>query len=168
MVVRDKLNELGIKFLTVNLGEVELAVDISTEKRLRLGIALKECGLELMEDKKSELIRRIKQVVIEMIYYMDELPHEKFSDYLAAKLGEDYAYMANLFSEIEAITISQFILLHKVERVKELIIYNKLNLTEIAWKLNYSSVAHLSQQFKKVTGLTPTYFKALKIKRMAK
>jgi AraC-like DNA-binding protein len=165
MLVRDKLNELGIKFITVNLGEVEIEGDISTENRFQLGMALKESGLELMEDKKSELIRKIKAVVIEMIYYMDEMPVEKFSDYLSAKLGEDYNYMTTLFSEIEAITITQFIQLHKVERVKELIIYDKLNLTEIAWKLNYSSVSHLSQHFKKVTGLTPTYFKTLKIKK---
>lgn len=165
MVVRDKLKELGIKFLTVNLGEIEIAEAITSEKRKQLSIALKESGLELMEDKKSDLIRKIKDVVIEMIYYMDELPPEKFSDYLAAKLGEDYTYMATLFSETEAITITQYILLHKVERVKELIIYDTLNLTEIAWKLNYSSVSHLSQQFKKVTGLTPTYFKSIKTKK---
>ena len=165
MLVRDKLKELDIKFLSVNLGEIEIEDNVSIIKQLQLGLALKESGLELMEDKKSELIKKIKEVVIEMIYSMDEMPPEKFSNYLSARLGEDYTYLATLFSEIEAITIAHFILLHKVERVKELIVYDKLNLTEIAWKLNYSSVSHLSQQFKKVTGLTTTYFKMLKIKR---
>lgn len=165
MVVRDKLNELGIKFLSVNLGEIEIEDNVSNAKQLQLAVSLKASGLELMEDKKSQLIKKTKEVVIEMIYSMDEMPPEKFSNYLSARLGEDYTYLATLFSETEAITIAHFILLHKVERVKELIVYDKLNLTEIAWKLNYSSVSHLSQQFKKVTGLTTTYFKMLKIKR---
>jgi len=165
LLARHKLKELGIEVITVNLGEVEIEGDISAEFRLNLATTLKESGLELMGDKKSELIRRIKEVVIEMVNNMDEVPVVKFSDYLAEKVGEKYKYMSILFSEREAISIAQFILLHKIERVKELIIFDKLNLTEIAWKLNYSSVSHLSQQFKNITGLTPTFFKSLKIKK---
>ena len=118
-----------------------------------------------MDDKKSVLIEKIKDVVIEMVHYEDELPKVNFSDYLAEKLGYNYTYLANLFSETEGTTIEHFIIIHKIERVKELIIYDELNLTEIAWKLHYSSVAHLSNQFKKITGLTPSFFKSLKNKK---
>jgi AraC-like DNA-binding protein len=118
-----------------------------------------------MDDKRAMLIEKIKNVIIEMVHYTDELPKINFSDFLAEKLNYDYTYLANLFSETEGTTIEHFILLHKIERVKELIIYDELNLTEIAWKLHYSSVAALSNQFKKITGLTPTFFKSLKHKR---
>jgi AraC-like DNA-binding protein len=119
----------------------------------------------LMDDKKSVLIEKIKDVVIEMVHYEDELPRVNFSDYLTEKLGYNYTYLANLFSETEGTTIEHFIIMHKIERVKELIIYDELNLTEIAWKLHYSSVSHLSNQFKKITGLTPSFFKSLKNKK---
>ena len=118
-----------------------------------------------MDDKKSVLIEKIKDIVIEMVHYEDELPKVNFSDYLTEKLGYNYTYLANLFSETEGTTIEHFIIIHKIERVKELIIYDELNLTEIAWKLHYSSVAHLSNQFKKVTGLTPSFFRSLKDKK---
>ncbi len=122
-------------------------------------------GLELMDDKKSMLIEKIKNVIIESIHYSDEQLQINFSNYLSEKLNYDYTYLANLFSEVEGTTIEHFIIGHKIERVKELIVYDELSLTEIAWKLHYSSIAHLSNQFKKITGLTPSYFKQLRQKR---
>jgi AraC-like DNA-binding protein len=118
-----------------------------------------------MDDKKAILIERIKNVIIEMVHYADEPPKTNFSDYLAEKLDYDYTYLSNLFSEVTGITIEHYIIAHKIERVKELLLYDELNLTEISYRLNYSSVAHLSHQFKKVTGLTPSYFKLLKHKK---
>ena len=122
-------------------------------------------GLELMDDKRAILIEKIQNTIIEMVHYTDELPKTNFSDYLSEKLNHDYTYLANLFSETRGVTIEHFIILHKIERVKELIIYDELNLSEIAWKLHYSGVAHLSHQFKKVTGLSPSFFKSLKNKK---
>jgi AraC-like DNA-binding protein len=121
--------------------------------------------LELMDDKKAMLVEKIKNVIVEMVHYADELPETNFSDYLSEKLNHNYTYLSNLFSEVKGITIEHYIIIHKIEKVKELIIYDELNLTEIAYKLNYSSVAHLSNQFKKITGLTPSFFKKLKDKR---
>lgn len=165
MIVKEELKKLGLHYVHVDLGEVEILEDISAEKREKLKVAILKSGLELMDDKKAMLIEKIKNVIIEMVHYTDELPKTNFSDYLASKLDYDYTYMANLFSETEGTTIEHFILLHKIERVKELIIYDELNLTEIAWKLHYSSVAHLSNQFKKITGLTPSFFKSIKRKK---
>ena len=138
---------------------------LTAEQREQIRIALLKSGLELMDDKKAVLIEKIKNVIIEMVHYADELPKTNFSDYLSEKLNYDYTYLANLFSEVQGTTIEKFIISHKIERVKELIIYDELNLTEIAWKMHYSSVAHLSNQFKKITGLTPSHFKKLKNKR---
>ena len=118
-----------------------------------------------MDDRRAMLIEKIKNVIIDLVHYTDELPKVNFSNYLSEKLKYDYTYLANLFSETEGTTIEHYIILHKIERIKELIIYNELTLTEIAWKLHYSSVAHLSNQFKKITGLTPTFFKSLKHKK---
>ena len=115
-----------------------------------------------MEDKKSMLVEKIKRVIIEMVHYADEFPETNFSDFLSEKLNHNYTYLSNLFSEVKGTTIEQFIIMHKIEKVKELIIYDELNLTEIAYKMNYSSVAHLSNQFKKITGLTPSFFKKMK------
>jgi AraC-like DNA-binding protein len=165
MVVKDELKKLGLHFIMVNLGEVEIMENISAETREHLRRALLSSGLELMDDKRGILIEKIKGVIIEMVHYADELPKTNFSTFLSEKLQYDYTYMANLFSEIQGTTIEQFIIFHKVERIKELIIYDELNITEIAYKMNYSSVAHLSNQFKKVTGLSPTHFKQLKDKR---
>jgi AraC-like DNA-binding protein len=130
-----------------------------------LSIALKKYGLELMDDKRSILVEKIKTVIIELVHYTDEQIKINLSDYLSEKLNHDYTYLANLFSEVKGTTIEQFYLAHKIEKVKELLVYDELNLTEIAWKLHYSSVAHLSNQFKKMTGLTPSHFKNLKCKR---
>ncbi len=165
MAVKEALKNLGLHFIVVDLGEVEVMETISADQRERLTIALRESGLELMDDRKSVLIEKIKNAIIEMVHYTAEPAKINFSDFLSEKLHHDYTYMANLFSEVQGTTIEQFIISHKIERIKELIIYDELNITEIAWKMNYSSVAHLSNQFKKVTGLTPSHFKQLKIKR---
>lgn len=165
MLVKEELKKLGLHYVAVDLGEVEIMEDITQQQREQIKIALLKSGLELMDNKKAMLIEKIKNVIIEMVHYTDELPKTNFSDYLAEKLNYDYTYLANLFSETEGTTIEHFIIIHKIERVKELIIYDELNLTEIAWKLHYSSVAALSNQFKKITGLTPSFFKSLKHKR---
>jgi len=162
MVVREVLNKLELHFVIPDLGVVDIMEDITAEQRKYIKTALSEAGLELMEDKKAVLIEKIKTVIIEMVHYDGELPKINFSDYLSEKLNYDYTYMANLFSEVQGTTIEQFIIAHKIERVKEYIMYDEYNLTEIAWKMQYSSVAHLSNQFKKVTGLSPTRFKQLK------
>ncbi len=165
MVVKEELKKLGLHFIVVDLGEVEIMENITEETRVELKAALLNAGLELMDDKRSVLIEKIKIVITEMIHYSDELPTVNYSDYISQKLHYDYTYLSNLFSEVKGITIQQFIIIHKIERIKELIIYDELNITEIAWKMNYSSVAHLSNQFKKVTGLSPSHFKQLKDKR---
>ncbi len=166
MVVIAELENLGLPYATVELGEVEIPGTISQMQRNELTNALKRSGLELMDDKKAILIERIKQVIVETIHYSDEALRVNFSDHLAEKLNYDYTYLANLFSEVEGTTIEQFIIKHKIERAKELLIYDELSLTEISYMLHYSSVAALSNQFKKITGLTPTFFKNIKHKRM--
>ena len=166
MLVKDELKKLGIDFISVDLGVVETQNVITEEQRETFKENLKESGLELLDDKKNILVERTKNVIIEMIHYADEVPKINDSDYISEKLGYDYTYLSNTFSEVKGITIQQYIIMHKIERVKELLLYDELTLTEIAWKLHYSSVAHLSNQFKKVTGLTPTYFKEIKDKRM--
>lgn len=165
MMVKEELKKLGLHYIVVNLGEVEVMEDMTKEQLQQLKANLIETGLELLDDKKAILIEKIKNVIIEMIHYEEELPKTNFSDYLSEKLQYDYTYLSNLFSESQATTIEHFIIIHKIERVKELILYNELNLTEIAWKMHYSSVAHLSHQFKKITGLTPSFFKSLKDKK---
>jgi AraC-like DNA-binding protein len=165
MAVKEELKKLGLHFIVVDLGEVEIMENISAEQRELLKIALINSGLELMDDKKAVLIEKIKNAIIEMVHHSDEMIKINFSDYLSEKLNHDYTYLANMFSEVQGTSIEQFIISHKIERIKELIIYDELNITEIAWKLNYSSVAHLSNQFKKVTGLSPSHFKQMKDKR---
>jgi AraC-like DNA-binding protein len=165
MVVKSELEKLGLHYTTVELGEAETIEDISKEQMESLAIALKKTGLELMDDKKSILVEKIKLLIIELVHYTDEQIKTNLSDYLGEKLHYNYTYLANLFSEVKGTTIEQFYLSHKIEKVKELLVYDELNLTEIAYKLHYSSVAHLSNQFKKMTGLTPSHFKALKSKR---
>jgi AraC-like DNA-binding protein len=166
MMVKSELEKLGIRYKTIDLGLVETFDPVDEELREALNQNLLKSGLELLDDKKSILIEKIKSVIIEMIHYTDEIPKVNYSDYISEKLGYDYTYLANTFSEVKGITIQQFIIINKIEKVKELLLYDELNLTEISDKLHYSSVAHLSNQFKKITGLTPTYFKHLKKKRM--
>jgi AraC-like DNA-binding protein len=165
MFVKDELQNLGLNCASVELGMVEVQGDITKQQLETFSERLKMGGLELLDDKKSILVEQIKNVIIEMVHHSDELPNVNDSDYISEKLGYDYTYLSNTFSEVKGITIQQYIIQHKIERVKELLLYDELNLTEIAWQLHYSSVAHLSNQFKKVTGLTPTYFKELKEKR---
>jgi len=165
MVVKEEIKKLGLHYILVDMGVVEIMEEITPEQREQIKIALQKTGLELMDDRKAVLIEKIKNVIIEMVHYSDEIPKVNFSDYLFEKLHYDYTYLANLFSEVQGITIEKFIITHKIERVKELIIYDELNLSEIAWKMHYSSVAHLSNQFKKITGLTPSHFRKLKDKR---
>lgn len=165
MMVKEELLKLGIRYVIIELGMVEMLEDITEEQRTQLGINLLKSGLELLNDKRAILIDRIKNVIIEMIHYANDLPTNNYSDYISEKLNHDYTYLSNIFSEVKGITIQQYIIIHKIEKVKELLLYDELNLTEISYKLNYSSVAHLSNQFKKVTGLSPTFFKKLKQKR---
>lgn len=166
MVVKEELDKLGLHYTKIELGEVEIMENITEAQYNQLKFSLLQYGLELMNDQKSVLIERIKNAVVEMVHYTDEFPRFDSSDYISKKLNHDYTYLANLFSEVTGITIEHYIIAHKIERVKELLLYDDLNLTEISYKLNYSSVAHLSNQFKKVTGLTPSYFKRLKSKRL--
>lgn len=165
MAVKEELRNLGLHFIVVDLGEVEIMENISMTLRQELKANLLQSGLELMDDKKSMLIEKIKNIIIEMVHHSDEIIKVNFSDYLSEKMNHDYTYLSNLFSEVQGTTIEQFIISHKTERIKELIIYGEHNITEIAWKMGYSSVAHLSSQFKKVTGLSPSHFKQLKDKR---
>jgi AraC-like DNA-binding protein len=165
MLVKEELKKLGLHFILVDMGVVDVMENITLDQREQIRSALHKSGLELMDDKKAVLIEKIKNVIIELIHYTDELQKINFSDYLSEKLNYDYTYMANLFSDVQGTTIEKFIISHKIEKVKELIIYDELNLTEIAWKLQYSSVSHLSNQFKKITGLTPSHFKNLRNKR---
>lgn len=165
MLVKEELSKLGLHHVVVDLGTVDILEDISQEKREQLKENLLKSGLELMDDEKRILIEKIKNVIIEMVHYTDEMPDVKYSEYISKKLGYNYTYLSNIFSEVKGTTIQHFIIMHKIERVKELLLYDELTLSEISYKLRYSSVAHLSNQFKKITGLTPSYFKDLKQKR---
>ena len=164
MAVKEELKKLGLHFVFVDLGEVDIMEDLSAEQHQQLSIVLLSIGFELMDDKRSMLIEKIKNIAIEVVHYNEEPLKIKFSEYLSKKLNHDYTYLSNLFSDVQGTTIEHFLIAHKIEKVKELLVYNELNLTEIAFKMNYSSVAHLSNQFKKVTGLTPSHFKKLKDK----
>ena len=165
MALKEELKKLGLHFIMADMGVVDILENITKEQREQIRIGLFKSGLELIDDKKALLIERIKNVIVEIVHRENELPKVNLSDYLSEKLGYKYTYMANLFSEVQGTTIEKFIISHKIERAKELIIYDEMNLTEIAWKLNYSSVAHLSNQFKKTTGLSPSHFKMLKVKK---
>jgi len=165
MLVKAELKSLGLHYTNVELGVAEILEDITLEQKEQLKINLLQSGLELMDDKRAMLIEKIKIVITEMIHYNEELPKVNYSEYISKVMGYDYTYLANIFSEVKGITIEHYIIAHKIEKVKELLLYDELNLTEISYKMNYSSVSHLSTQFKKVTGLTPTFFKNLKIKK---
>lgn len=165
LLVKEELEKLGINYASVDLGVVELSEDISQNQRERLGQNLKESGLQLLDDHRTILVERVKNVVIEMIHYSDMLPKINFSEYIGEKLGYDYTYLSNLFSEMKGVTLQQFIILHRIEKAKEFMLYDELNISEISYKLQYSSVAHFSNQFKKITGLTPSHYKKLKQKR---
>lgn len=166
MAAKEVLEKLGLHFIVVDLGEVEVMEDVSAIQRKQLKMALSKQGLELMDDVRAVLVERIKKMIIEKINEEDEMIKINFSGFLSKELNHTYAYLTALFSEVQGITIEQFTITNKIERVKELIIYDELNITAIAGKLNYSSVAHLSSQFKKVTGFSPSYFKKMKDKRL--
>jgi AraC-like DNA-binding protein len=164
MAVKEELKKMNLHFIVVELGEVEIMEELSAQQWSELKSALLVSGLELMDDKRAVLIEKIKNVITEMIHDTDEMPKMNYSDFISQKLNYDYTYLSNLFSEIKGMTIQQFIIVHKIEKAKELIMYGELNLTEISYKLHYSSVAHLSNQFKKITGMSPSQFKQLKSK----
>ncbi len=165
MLVKEVLQNLGINYNTIDLGVIELTGDITVSQLDQIRETLKKSGLEVIDDKKTILIERIKNLIIEMVHYSDEVPKVNCSDFISEQMQYDYTYLSNIFSEVKGITIQQFIIINKIERAKELLLYDELNLSEIADKLHYSSVAHLSSQFKKVTGLTPSFFKHLSRKR---
>lgn len=161
LMVKAELDKLGLAYTSIELGEVVLANNISDPVKRQLQQSLRVSGLELMHDEKAMLVEKINNIIVEMVHYTDELPKVNFSTFLSEKLGQDYHKLAEVFSKTKGVTIEHFIILHKIERIKELIIYDDLNLTEISYKMHYSSVAHLSRQFKQITGLTPTFFKSL-------
>lgn len=165
MAVKEELKKLGLHYIIVDLGEVEIMENLSPEKLQQLKAGLNSTGLDLMDDKKSILIEKVKNVITEMIHHSETNPKTNYSEYISEKLNYDYTYLSNLFSEVKGITIQQFIIIHKIEKVKELLLYGELSLTEISYRLHYSSVAHLSNQFKKMTGLSPSQFKQLKNNR---
>lgn len=165
LIVKSTLDDMNLHYTVVELGEVEVVEALSAQQLEVLKTSLLKFGLEIMDDKKSILIEKIKNIIVEMVHYSEEPPVQTFSTYISEKLNYDYNYLSNLFSEVKGITIEHFIIAHKIERAKELLIYDELNLTQIAEKLHYSNVSHLSNQFKKVTGLTPSFFKKMKHKR---
>ncbi len=167
LFVKDELSKEGISFGTIDLGEVEVSKPLSPAQRDKLQEVFRRAGLELMDDSKTRLLEKIKNVIIEMVHYADELPKVNFSEYLSTMIGVDYKKLSTLFSQTKGMTIEHYIILHKIEKVKELLIYDELTLSEIAYRMHYSSSAHLSNQFKKVTGLTPSFFKSLRLQRQA-
>lgn len=165
MVVRSELEKAGIPFYIVRIGMVEMPEHITAEQRERLNMALKKSGLELLDDKKSILVEKIKNVIIELVHYNEDRIRVNLSDYLSEKLNYDYTYLANLFAEVKGTTIEQFFIFHRIERTKELLVYDELSLSEISDKLHFSNPSHLCKQFKKITGLTPTHFRKLNDKQ---
>ncbi|MFA5647954.1 MAG: AraC family transcriptional regulator [Bacteroidales bacterium] len=165
MVVKAELEKLGLEYGYVKIGEAEIIGEAQPEQLAQLKVELKEAGLFLMDNKKSVLIEKIKNVIIELVHYTDEQIKVNLLDFLSEELNYSYTYLSNLFSEVMGTTIENFYLAHKIEKVKELIVYDELTLTEITYIMHYSSVAHLSNQFKKITGLTPSHFKKLKTHR---
>jgi AraC-like DNA-binding protein len=165
IVVKAELEKMDLHYVDVKIGEANITEDLTQEQLEQLDTALRMTGLEIMDDNKSILVEKIKKLIIELVHYTEEQIKVNLSDYLSDKLNYDYTYLANLFSEVKGITVEKFYLAHKIEKVKEMIVYDELSLTEISYRMHYSSVAHLSNQFKKITGLTPTHFKMLKNKR---
>lgn len=165
ILVKQELDNLGFTNVRVELGAVDIQEDVSLEQLNQLTENLKLSGLEVIDNKKDILVERIKNVIVEMIHYSEELPKTNYSDFLSEKLNYDYTYLSNIFSEEKGMTIQQFIIQHKIEKVKELLLYGELNLTEISYRLHYSSISHLSNQFKKVTGMSPSLYEKMRTKR---
>lgn len=164
--IRNIIEGLGLHPTVIEVGEIEIEEVLSERQIKTLNEILLSNEFELVGDKESILIERIRNVIIEMIHYSEELPVIKYSNYISNKLKTNYTYCSKIFSKVKNTTIEHFIIVHKIERVKQLLSYNELTLSEIAWKLHYSSTAHLSSQFKKVTGLTPSFFKKLEAKKL--
>lgn len=166
-LVEEELKRLGLgsKEVIVDIGMIDILEDITEEQKKAFKLNLLKSGLEVLDEKRSELIEKIKDVIMDMIHHQEERPKVNYSDYIAEKIGLDYTYLSGLFSEVKGTTIQQFIIWHKIERAKEMILYGDYSLTEIAARLHYSSVAHLSSQFKKVTGLTSSYYREIKLQR---
>ncbi|SDZ07919.1 AraC-type DNA-binding protein [Flavobacterium aquidurense] len=165
MVVKSEFEKLGLQTISVELGEVELQDAITENQKKVLLQNLQVLGFDLIDDKKSKTIEKIKNLIVDLVHHKNNELKINLSDYLAQNLNQDYNTLSNLFSEVENTTIEKYFISQKIEKVKELLIYNELSLSEIADILNYSNVAHLSNQFKKITGFTPTYFKQLKDKK---
>ena len=165
VVVKNALEQLDLACVKIELGEIETLEDITDNQKQKLNVIIKKAGLELLEKKQGVLIEKIRKIIVDHVYGNEEKPSKKFSVLLSEQLGYSYAYLANFFSEVEATTIEQYLIALKIERIKELIILEELSFSQIANKLHYSSIAHFSHQFKKVTGLTPSHFKKLKEKR---
>jgi AraC-like DNA-binding protein len=162
MVVKAELEKLNLHTLSVNLGEVEIVEELDNVTKHKVGGALQSVGFLLIDDKRSRLIERIKTLIVELVHSSNNELKTNLSEFLSSRLHHDYNYISNLFSEVEGTTIEKYFIAQKIERVKELLVYDELSLSEIAYRLNYSSVAYLSNQFKKVTGLTPSHFKNIK------
>jgi len=162
MVVQNELEKLGLDAKNINLGEVILSKEITSLEKENLSKTLEPLGFEVIDDKKGRIIEKIKNIIIDLVHHQDSDVKTNLSDVLSDKLHHDYNYLSNLFSEVEGTTIEKYFIAQKVEKVKELLVYDELSLSEIANRLNYSSVAYLSNQFKKVTGLTPSHFKQIK------
>ena len=162
MVVQNELDKLGLDVKNIKLGEVVLGKELSAEQRMKLQEAFSPLGFEVIDDKKSRIIEKIKNTIIELVHHQENEAKTNLSDVLSSKLNHDYNYLSNLFSEVEGTTVEKYFIAQKIEKVKELLVYDELSLSEIAFRMNYSSVAYLSNQFKKVTGLTPSHFKQIR------
>ena len=162
MVVKEQLEKAGLHPLSVDLGEVEIKETLSPKQKSMLDTSLRSLGFELMDDKKSKTIEKIKTAIISLIHHSGENPNENLSTYITSMIPQDYSYLSNLFSEVEGTTIEKYFINQRIEKIKELLVYDELSISEIADRMGYSSVAYLSNQFKKVTGFTPSYFKSLK------
>jgi len=165
MVVKNEMAKLGLKVNNIILGEVNLETEPTSVQKQEIEFTLSSLGFELIDDKKSRIIEKIKNVIIKVVHYQETDSKINLSNLLIKDLNYDYNYLSNLFSEIEGTTIEKYFIAQKIEKVKELLVYDELSLSEIAYRLNYSSVAYLSNQFKKVTGLTPSHFKLIKVNK---
>ena len=164
--VKSIVEKLGLQLVSIDIGEIEVGEILSAQQYEKLKESVHESDFEMISGKENILTEKIKNVVIEMIHYSDEMPVIKYSSYISSKLKTNYTYLSKIFSRVKNVTIEHFIILHKIERVKQLLLFNDLTLSEIAWKLHYSSTAHLSAQFKKITGITPSLFKKMKFKNL--
>lgn len=162
LVVQNELDKLGIEATNIKLGEITLKKDLTTKEREELENVLDPLGFQVIDDKKSRMIEKIKNVIIDLVHHQDNDAKTNLSDVLSDALHHNYNYLSNLFSDIEGTTIEKYFIAQKVEKIKELLVYDELSLSEIADRMNYSSVAYLSNQFKKVTGLTPSHFKQIR------